>query len=58
MTVTEDKRMSHRPGGYSMKVVPAAPDGRTPQQRRSARVEALTAWLLAEWRRQRKEMTN
>ena len=52
--VKEDKRIPDRPGGYTMKVVPAA-GGPTIQQRRKSRAEALAAWLLDQWRREEKE---
>ena len=54
MVVTDDGHLTERVGKFEFTVEFAEP---SPQSRRrwDRRSDALTAWLLAEWRRQRKE---
>jgi len=57
MPVTENRHPTERVGQFDLAVVCG---DETPQSRAcwDRRVEALTAWLLGEWKRQRKEASH
>ena len=45
---------TERVGRFEMRTVPAEPSKQA-EDRRQRRADALAAWLLAEWKRERKE---
>ena len=54
MIVTDDEQVAERIGKFEFTVERAEYNPAT-QRRWDRRAEALTAWLLAEWRREQKE---
>jgi len=54
MIVTDDEQVAERVGQFEFTVERAEYNPAT-QGRWDRRAEALTAWLLAEWRREQKE---
>jgi len=54
MIVMDDEQVTERVGQFDFVIEPGEP---CPESRRrwDRRADVLTAWLLAEWRRERKE---
>jgi len=57
MSVTEEKEVVERVGGYEFRIV-CGEDTPESRQRWEQRGEAIAAWLLARWREQHGEGKN